>query len=208
MKIPLGVRQLVRVRKLTSCTQSALPTRSGRRRLVSMMPSEIRDLSANVKRLAAQNKATGPTSTQGKLRSAFNATKHGLAGRTCCSPARTRPSTRPPDGRDLHSLGAEGRARPSLPRSLPTTSGSWAGWPASRRASPWAGRAVARAHGGRREGRRHHQRHPGDGERARGLVGGARAHDQDPRLRPALRLHVRGRGARGRHRQQHPHEPD
>jgi hypothetical protein len=46
-----------------------------------MTPSEIRDLSAKVKGLAAQNKATGPTSTQGKLRSALNATKHGLAGR-------------------------------------------------------------------------------------------------------------------------------
>ena len=46
-----------------------------------MTPSEIRDLSSNVKRLAAENKATGPTSTQGKLRSALNATKHGLAGR-------------------------------------------------------------------------------------------------------------------------------
>ena len=51
-----------------------------------MTPSEIRDLSAKVKRLAAENKATGPTSTQGKLRSALNATKHGLAGKNLLLP--------------------------------------------------------------------------------------------------------------------------
>ena len=52
----------------------------------SMKISDIRQLGADVKRLTAQSRATGPKSEAGKLRSALNATRHGLAGNNLLLP--------------------------------------------------------------------------------------------------------------------------
>jgi hypothetical protein len=42
--------------------------------------AEIEELTADVKKVASQSKATGPRTEKGKLRAALNATKHGLSG--------------------------------------------------------------------------------------------------------------------------------
>jgi hypothetical protein len=51
-----------------------------------MKISEIRDLSADVKKLSAESRATGPKTEAGKLKSALNATRHGLAGKNMLLP--------------------------------------------------------------------------------------------------------------------------
>ncbi len=43
--------------------------------------ADIKDFTAAVKKLTSASKATGPKTEKGKLRSALNATRHGLAGR-------------------------------------------------------------------------------------------------------------------------------
>ncbi len=47
---------------------------------------DIRQLGADVKKLADHAKATGPKSAEGKLRSSINAVKHGLAGKNLLLP--------------------------------------------------------------------------------------------------------------------------
>jgi hypothetical protein len=46
-----------------------------------MALADIQDFAAAVKKLTSASKATGPKTEKGKLRSALNATRHGLAGR-------------------------------------------------------------------------------------------------------------------------------
>jgi len=47
----------------------------------AMALADIQDFTAAVKKMTAATKATGPKTEKGKLRSALNATRHGLAGR-------------------------------------------------------------------------------------------------------------------------------
>ena len=51
-----------------------------------MKTADIKQLGSDVKRLTAQARATGPKTESGKLRSALNATRHGLAGKNLLLP--------------------------------------------------------------------------------------------------------------------------
>jgi hypothetical protein len=51
-----------------------------------MKISDIKQLGSDVKKLTAESRATGPKTEAGKLRSALNATRHGLAGKNLLLP--------------------------------------------------------------------------------------------------------------------------
>ena len=58
-----------------------LPTRASDTQTEAMALADIQDFAAAVKKLTSASKATGPKTETGKLRSALNAARHGLAGR-------------------------------------------------------------------------------------------------------------------------------
>lgn len=55
-----------------------------------MALADIKDFTTAVKELTTATKATGPKTAKGKLRSALNATRHGLAGRGLLLPGEDR----------------------------------------------------------------------------------------------------------------------
>ena len=152
------------------------------------------------KKLAAESRATGPTSVMGKTRSAINAVKHGLAGKNLLLPgddpveyaARMDAlftSLAPKDegeaqfvalvADDMWKLGRLARIEKgvSLARieELLAITGGWRSAPAS---SSTPSRRSAK--------------------RARDLGAGADAGGAEPELQPALHDHVRVRRTRGR----------
>lgn len=59
----------------------APPTRASETLTEAMALADIKDFTAAVAKLTSATKATGPKTEKGKLRSALNATRHGLSGR-------------------------------------------------------------------------------------------------------------------------------